>query len=149
MGCAGSSSAGSSEEEPKDDVSKAQKDPELARGGAVIGDNMQHYSLGQCGISIRYASMSQRGYNPDDLYEANQDAFGIVRDLKVIDNDEPSILLGVYDGFGGEGAECAQWVRKEVGAALEAAIVRSPDDYTVACKQSMLALNSNPLATSC
>ena len=147
MGCAGSSSAGSSEEEPKDDVSKAQKDPELARGGAVIGDNMQHYSLGQCGISIRYASMSQRGYNPDDLYEANQDAFGIVRDLKVIDNDEPSILLGVYDGFGGEGAECAQWVRKEVGAALEAAIVRSPDDYTVACKQSMLALNSNLINT--
>ena len=144
MGACGSTPA--SAKEPSDAASFAkavENKPEYARSGAVNGQPTESYSLGACGISIRYAIVSQRGYNPDDLYEANQDAYGVVPDLKVPGSDEKSILIGVYDGNGGEGADVAQWVRKEAGPALESALVKSPDDYTAACKQAMLAINAS------
>lgn len=122
---------------------KAEEDPTLARSNAVTSQSAETFALGgeAAGITIRYACMSQRGYNPTDLYEANQDAYCAIRDMASGSSDDPHLLLGVFDGAGGEGAECAQYVRKEVGGALESALQKSPGEYTTACKTAMLALN--------
>ena len=147
MGCASSAPAS---DKPTELTTAASvpEDPQKARANATTSEAHETFTLSsECGISIRYACMSQRGYNPDDLYEANQDAFGVVRDLKTGSSDDPHLLLGVFDGAGGEGAECAQWVRKEVGSALTAAVGKTPDDHTAACKAAVLALNQQLIAS--
>ena len=48
-------------------------------------------------IQLRYAYLCQRGYYPEDLYKANQDAFKVVPKFN---NDQEQILFGVFDGHG-------------------------------------------------
>jgi serine/threonine protein phosphatase PrpC len=86
------------------------------------------FELGRNGngdvISMRYAYVSQRGYYPEDLYKANQDAFKI--STKFAQDDVPQILLGVFDGHGGEGDRCAAFVRDRIEAELAAQIKKQP-----------------------
>ena len=139
MGCASSSPAPGAGEATKEET--VATDPRMARINAAHSVPTASFSLGSSSFVVRYACVSQRGYNPDDLYEANQDAYTVVRDLKNPFSDEPQLLLGVFDGGGVEGSECAQWVRREVGGALEYAITKTPEDYSAASKAAMIVLN--------
>ena len=69
-------------------------DPTRARSNAIVSEPTTSFSLGASGFSLRYACVSQRGYNPDDLYEASQDAYGVVRDGPM---PAEHIVLGVFD----------------------------------------------------
>ena len=66
------------------------------------------FPLGKTGYSLRYAYLSQRGYYPEDLYKANQDAFKIVENFG---GNSETILLGVFDGHGPAGHHCAAFAR--------------------------------------
>ena len=53
------------------------------------------FALAESGIMLRYAYLSQRGYYPEDLYKANQDAFKVVPKFN---GDRDQIFFGVFDG---------------------------------------------------
>lgn len=58
---------------------------------------------------VRYAYVTQRGYYPDDLEKANQDAYAIEK----IGNGN-DYFLGVFDGHGRQGDYCAQFAKRFV-----------------------------------
>jgi len=90
------------------------------------------------GISLRYSCISERGYNPEDLFEANQDAYLASVPVGAPHDD---LLLSVFDGHGEEGTACAQFCKREVAKTFGKLIAKFPDDTTVACKEAMLSLN--------
>lgn len=132
MGCAGSApaKAGADGGEPIN--------PQAARQNAAVTEPTKSHQLGsESGISLRYACISERGYNPDDLFEANQDAYAAVK----AGADKEDMLLSVFDGHGEEGTACAQYLKREFGSTFDRMMKKFPDDPTVVCKESMLALN--------
>lgn len=140
MGCTQSSQTGHL---TSDSTASEFGDTEQARQNAVVTHPTATFDLGNSGFSLRYACLSQRGYNPHDLYEENQDTFRIVRDLS---GNGMEILFGVFDGHGEEGSECARFARREVsGAILKAAAAQQRGsiefDGAAICKQAMLTLN--------
>lgn len=71
----------------------------------------QEVKLPRSGVQIRYAWVSQRGYYPDSLDKANQDALMVK--LNVGGSTE-SAFFGVFDGHGTSGTECAAFARERV-----------------------------------
>ena len=81
----------------------------------VCSRAVSNFSLGACGISLRYAYLSQRGHYPDDLEKANQDCFTVIERF----NDQPDqMFLGVFDGHGEYGDDCSRFVRDEIHGEL-------------------------------
>jgi hypothetical protein len=121
------------------------EDPTKARANAVtkFGPNVK--KLRSSGFALRYACVSQRGYNPDDLYEANQDAYGVMDDFsKMYGVDAsvvPDLLLGVFDGSGVEGEGCAQYLRREFGKQVVKSLDVFKTDFVVGYKDAMERLN--------
>ena len=145
MGCAPSKPAPTSPSSTNTTTTTAitttsTDDPTRARSNAIVSEPTASFSLGASGFSLRYACVSQRGYNPDDLYEASQDAYGVVR-------DGPMCLLGVFDGHGPDGTDCAQFARREFGRAFASANKKAADDRVGACKAAMLSLNQQLINT--
>ena len=68
-------------------------------------------AISSTGVAIHYAFLSQRGHYPDHLDKANQDAV-LVREC--INGDGGRHLIGVLDGHGETGAECAQFAKSKV-----------------------------------
>ena len=52
--------------------------------------------------------LSQRGYCPEDLFKQNQDRYIVAPG---INGEKSSIMLGVFDGHGTDGHECADLVQ--------------------------------------
>jgi serine/threonine protein phosphatase PrpC len=90
------------------------------------------------GVTLRYAYVSQRGYYPDDLYKANQDAFKI--STKFNQSDKPQILLGVFDGHGGEGDRCSYFVRDKIEVELADQMKKQPKDFGKAYSAAFTSL---------
>jgi hypothetical protein len=63
------------------------------------------------GVAIHYAYLSQRGHYPDQPNKANQDAVLIRENVNGVPGQH---LIGVLDGHGETGAECAQFARAKV-----------------------------------
>jgi hypothetical protein len=68
-------------------------------------------NLPHSNYSIKYAFVSQRGYYPQDLDKANQDAFCVHSGFN---NNPEEHLFGIFDGHGEFGAETAQYARDKV-----------------------------------
>ena len=80
-----------------------------------IGDSIpQSFRLGSTGFTLRFASLSQRGYYPEDLFKANQDRFLVLPGF----HTPETILMGVFDGHGHEGDHCSNFARQAVGGEL-------------------------------
>jgi hypothetical protein len=135
MGCAGSRPADGSA-----DKAVPADDPQQARKNAAVSEPTKVHSLSSAshGISLRYSCISERGYNPEDLFEANQDAYLASVPVGAPHDD---LLLSVFDGHGEEGTACAQFCKREVAKTFGKLIAKFPDDTTVACKEAMLSLN--------
>ena len=101
-------------------------------------DKTQHFTLGKTGIKLRYAYLSQRGYYPEDLYKANQDAFKIVPNFG---GDKSRLFFGVFDGHGQDGDHCSYFVRDNIEAHLKSALKRNPHDFERAYKDAFINLN--------
>jgi len=149
MGCAGSKASvhepaggdglygqqGPPQEE-EDDYNPLTQDEVNAR--IVCSESAELFPLGNSGVTLRYAYLSQRGYYPEDLYKANQDAFKIVRNFN---NDASQILFGVFDGHGVDGDQCSYFVRDNIEAELKSQMKKFPDDFERAYKESFLGVN--------
>lgn len=82
---------------------------EVARVVATAPAEPLHVPAAGC--TLRYATLSQRGYYPDTPNKANQDAVVVVERLG---GRADTHLWGVFDGHGEFGAECAQFVQSKV-----------------------------------
>jgi len=74
------------------------------------------------GIKVRYAYLSQRGYYPDDPNKANQDAYSIALNFG---NQSSDAFLGVYDGHGRDGDQCAIFARKSLPEQVDKFVRRA------------------------
>ncbi|KAK3285136.1 hypothetical protein CYMTET_7243 [Cymbomonas tetramitiformis] len=63
------------------------------------------------GYSIKYAYVSQRGYYPEALDKANQDAYAVHTSFG---GDPNTNFFGVFDGHGEYGTVCAQFAKDRV-----------------------------------
>lgn len=66
------------------------------------------------GLRLEYAFKTQRGHYPEHPDKANQDT---VFFLEAFAEDEHQHLMGVMDGHGETGAECALFARMKVSPA--------------------------------
>lgn len=64
---------------------------------------------------LRYASLTQRGYYPDDLQKSNQDKLSITHKFGGVEGDS---LFAVYDGHGPMGHEFASYGKKHLPQLL-------------------------------
>ncbi|CAN0362044.1 unnamed protein product, partial [Ectocarpus sp. 13 AM-2016] len=62
-------------------------------------------------FTVRYAFASQRGYYPDEPNKANQDSFIVVPNFC---RDPESLFCGVFDGHGGTGDLCSNFVAQKL-----------------------------------
>ena len=77
-------------------------------------------------LQVKYAYVTQRGFYPDAMDKANQDAFIVKKDVA---GDPDTMFFGVFDGHGTAGTECAKFARDKVRRALPAPhFCRSADD---------------------
>jgi len=97
------------------------------------------HTLGKSGITLRYAYLSQRGYYPEDLYKANQDAFKVIPSFN---GDSNNMFLGVFDGHGSDGDACSYFVRDNIEANLKKAMVKHSDDFEMAFRTSFIETNT-------
>lgn len=86
----------------------------MNQGGQAFDNESgrNHLSPGvPSGVAIHYAYLSQRGHYPDQPNKANQDAVLIRENVNGVPGQH---LLGVLDGHGETGAECAQFAKAKV-----------------------------------
>ena len=145
MGCAGSKAndpddpkaqGGDGDGEDEGDYSPLTQEEVNAR--IQCSDGTLRYELGKTGISLRYAYLSQRGYYPEDLYKANQDAFKVV---PAFNGDQNQILFGVFDGHGVDGDSCSYFVLDNVEETLKQLLAKYPNDFERAYKDTFVAIN--------
>lgn len=63
-------------------------------------------------LNLSFSWVSQRGFYPESLDKANQDAFLITPKFN---NNDSQVLFGVFDGHGKYGDKCAQFARDRIG----------------------------------
>ena len=147
MGCAGSSqkpepdhggggAGGADELEEEEQYNPLTEDEVNAR--IVCSKEAERFLLAGSGMTLRYAYLSQRGYYPEDLYKANQDAFKIVTKFN---GDPEQILFGVFDGHGVDGDSCSYFVRDNIEQELKKQMIKYPEDFERAYKESFVQVN--------
>jgi hypothetical protein len=105
----------------------------------VCSNKAELFKLGKkSGITLRFAYLSQRGYYPEDLYKANQDAFKVVPNFN---GNEDEIFFGVFDGHGVDGDSCSYFVRDNIEQELKIQMQKYPNDFEKAYKESFVAVN--------
>ena len=76
-------------------------------------DQPQTVLLPRSNYSITYAYVSQRGYYPQEMNKANQDAYCV---HTCFNNNQEQLLFGVFDGHGDYGTETAQFARDKASS---------------------------------
>jgi len=149
MGCGGSSAAkdvegggggGGDEGNMDDDAEYNPLTEEEVNARIVCSTKADLFPLGDSKFTLRYAYLSQRGYYPEDLYKANQDAFKVVPKFNGNKNE---IFFGVFDGHGVDGDSCSYFVRDNIEAELKKQIAKYPEDFEKAYKESFVQVNLN------
>ena len=143
MGCAGSSQkqdtpahGGGGADEEEEQYNPLTEDEVNAR--IVCSTKAEKFPLGDSGITLRYAYLSQRGYYPEDLYKANQDSFKVVPKFNGL---KEQILFGVFDGHGVDGDSCSYFVRDNIEQELKKQMLLYPEDFEKAYKESFIQVN--------
>ena len=142
MGCAASKPEPAQQQSQDDqqdeegDYNPLTEDEVNAR--IVCSPKAELFKLGKSGITLRYAYLSQRGYYPEDLYKANQDAFKVVP--RFGGNDD-HIFFGVFDGHGVDGDSCSYFVRDNIEGELKRQLKNYPDDFEKAYKEAFIGVN--------
>jgi len=78
-------------------------------------------------VTIRCAYFSHRGHYPHVENKPNQDSFVITKNFTAIESD---LFVGVFDGHGGTGHNCSQYVRDTLPDLLAQNIQRARDGGT-------------------
>ena len=93
------------------------------------------------GYRMRYAWVSQRGYYPDEMEKANQDAHVEVENFMADEGAEDLHLFGVFDGHGKTGDHCAGYVRDQLPGLLKTKCKEHPQDFEKAYKEAFIQVN--------
>ena len=117
---------------------KSKTAQEEVNARIVCSPKAELFKLGDSGITLRYAYLSQRGYYPEDLYKANQDAFKVVPKFG---GDPSQIFFGVFDGHGVDGDSCSYFVRDSIEKTLKKTMAAHPDDFERAYKECFVTIN--------
>ena len=96
------------------------------------------YAVGQSGMTLRYAWLTQRGFYPDDLDKNNQDACKVI---PTYGGNPDEFLMAVFDGHGKVGDQVAYFARDHIEEALAASRARYPHDLTKAHDDCFKSLN--------
>eukprot|EP00903_Cladosiphon_okamuranus_P018322 g16856.t2 len=103
-------------------------------------------------FTVRYAFASQRGYYPDEPNKANQDSFVVVPEFC---GDSMSLFCGVFDGHGGTGDLCSNFVAQKLPKEFEKCLKEkgsfasmSEDSIKDASKRAHVSTNEQLHATS-
>lgn len=99
---------------------------------------VEEIDLASCGFRLRFGALSQRGYYPDDLNKANQDAYQILRNF----DTKGGVLFGVFDGHGKDGDLCSGWCRDGIEAELLGALRETHNNVRAAFKRAFYRLNA-------
>ena len=92
-----------------------------------------------CGLALQYASVSLRGYYPEDPEKPNQDAFSILTHFPPDSNTKSTrSFFGVFDGHGEHGHDVAQFVRDALPQQLLKALHDMPNDIGRAYRDAFL-----------
>ncbi|CAN0213393.1 unnamed protein product [Ectocarpus sp. 6 AP-2014] len=102
-------------------------------------------------FTVRYAFASQRGYYPDEPNKANQDSFIVVPNFC---RDPESLFCGVFDGHGGTGDLCSNFIAQKLPKEFESSLklqgnYSSLDEDTIkeASKRAHVSTNEQLHAT--
>jgi len=96
------------------------------------------YAVGQSGMTLRYAWLTQRGFYPDDLDKNNQDACKVI---PTYGGNPDEFLMAVFDGHGKVGDQVAYFARDHIEETLAASRARYPHDLTKAHDDCFKSLN--------
>jgi hypothetical protein len=121
MGCLTSKPSGSDPKKSRSNSVSSPISPQYKRGLSkdeiqlrIVAPNSCQ-SFVHCGISIKYAWVSQRGYYPDTPDKDNQDSCSVAPSLFEKNGTLPTVaMFGVYDGHGAEGHLCSRFVSSQV-----------------------------------
>ncbi|KAJ6842042.1 putative protein phosphatase 2C 65 isoform X1 [Iris pallida] len=89
----------------------AEADARHVLTGCTVGS----VAVPSSGLTLRYSSLTQRGYYPDSPDRLNQDKFAVRTALR---SDPDLHLFAVFDGHGQFGSECADFVKETLTQAL-------------------------------
>ena len=154
MGCGGSkelteASAKKRAESPNADLVRES----MSVNGPLTQNELQARVIGmekeevaalgpKSGFTLRYAALSQRGYDPEEPYLPNQDRYVI---LPRYNSKADQMLLGVLDGHGHDGDAAAEFVKQNLGPEL--AKKMSSDkykyDFRRAYQQTFVAIDEH------
>jgi len=104
---------------------KPPEDPKLDRYGRLLESEIELRKVASPqsetfhladGTTITYAHLTQRGFYPDDYHKANQDRVCVTRSFCGTENDA---FMGVYDGHGSAGEDCAQYAMTQLPKLLQ------------------------------
>ena len=126
----------------RDDTMQPLTDHEIS--SRIVGSNKPQCCKLSETLQIEYAFLSQRGYYPDSLDKANQDAYSVVTDFC---GDTSSIFFGVFDGHGSTGDLCSIYAREHVPESIKRQ-VRSNVPFEEAFQNSFTEVNT-AVRTSC
>lgn len=95
--------------------------------------------LGDSGVTLTFAWLSQRGYYPENPGKLNQDALKIVPDFA---GKRDQVLFGVFDGHGTDGDSCSYFVRDKIESELKQQVKTHPGNFETAYKQAFIQLDA-------
>ena len=94
------------------------------------------------GYKLRYAWVSQRGYYPEDLDKANQDAHMEVEAFAVDQGVKDCAFFGVFDGHGKTGDHCAHFARDHIHVTLATELGKAGASVDNAFKAAFESVNT-------
>lgn len=105
----------SSQPDPPKLKPAAKNLPVTEEEGLSVSQQVKTLEVPGGGYSIRYSSLTKRGYYPEAPNKANQDSFCVGATFGGNDSDH---LFGVFDGHGENGTPCSQFSRDKVAENL-------------------------------
>lgn len=124
-----------------EDLAKSGVSVEAARLRHLVGSTkVETFPLGKTGYVLRYAGFSQRGYEPGDPYQGNQDRYAL---LPAFAGKPDQMFMGIFDGHGVEGDAAANFVKDHIGGELSKLMSRDKYkfDFRRAFLQTFISLD--------
>ena len=97
--------------------------PVTEEEGLSVSQQVKTIEVPGGGYSIRYSSLTKRGYYPEAPNKANQDSFCVGATFGGNDSDH---LFGVFDGHGENGTPCRRRDSSSFAAVMSISVMTTP-----------------------
>ena len=110
-----------------------------SQASAPLAQPQRLFAIPSCRLEVRYACVSQGGFRPEDPTRGCQDSLVVAEGAG---GDDEALLVGVFDGHGECGAQCAAFAKRRLLPALAHAAAGSPADAAGSLAAALGALNA-------